>query len=160
MLALDSIIIKSSLDRMNRIDGIFDMGLIDADITEKIIGCAYAVHNAWGAGFLERVYENAMAIELNEQGLRFQQQARLGVEYRGRYVGEYFADLLVESRIICELKAVGALAPQHEAQLVNYLAATGINTGLLINFGKSVNVRRKFRLYVDPANPGKPVNPV
>lgn len=129
------------------------MSLPDGKLTEKIIGCAYAVHNALGAGFLERVYENAMAIELREQGLRCQQQARLGVHYRGQEVGEYFADLLVEERIICELKAVEVLAQQHEVQLVNYLAATGIDTGLLINYGKRVTVRRKFRVYRNPVNP-------
>jgi len=129
------------------------MEIPDRDLTEKIIGCAYSVHNALGAGFLEKVYENALAIELTEQGLQFKQQARLGVRYRGREVGEYFADLLIENRLICELKAVDALTRQHEVQLVNYLAATGMDTGLLINFGNRVTVRRKFRNYQHPVHP-------
>ena len=122
-----------------------NIGLSNTNLTEKIIGCAYAVHNSLGGGFLEKVYENAMAIELAAQRLRFSQQARLGVYYRGNEVGEYYADLLVENCIICELKAVDILSKQHEVQLVNYLAATGIEIGLLINFGSSVAVRRKFK---------------
>ncbi len=131
------------------------MDIPNRDLTEKIIGCAYSVHNTLGAGFLERVYENALAIELTEQGLQFKQQARLGVRYRGREIGEYFADLLIERRVICELKAVDALTRQHEVQLVNYLTATGIDTGLLINFGNRVTVRRKFRHYQHPVHPEK-----
>ena len=91
-----------------------EMEIPDRDLTEKIIGCAYSVHNVLGAGFLEKVYENALALELTEQGLQFKQQARLGVHYRGREVGEYFADLLIERRLICELKAVEVLTRQHE----------------------------------------------
>jgi GxxExxY protein len=131
------------------------VSLPDAGLTEQIIGCAYAVHSALGVGFLEKVYENAMAIELRERGLRFQQKAHLGVYYRGQEVGEYFADLFVESRILCERKAVDTLTRQHEPQLVNYLAATGIDTGLLINFGKSVAVRKKSLTHKNPANPEK-----
>ena len=130
-----------------------EMEIPDRDLTEKVIGCAYSVHNVLGAGFLEKVYENALALELTEQGLQFKQQARLGVHYRGREVGEYFADLLIERRLICELKAVEVLTRQHEVQLVNYLAATGIDTGLLINFGTKVTVRRKFRHYKYPVHP-------
>ncbi len=128
------------------------MMVLDDGITEKIIGCAYAVHNVLGAGFLEKVYENAMVIELKEQGLQGLQQARLNVCYRDLVVGEYYADLLVEDQIICELKAVDSITRQHEVQLVNYLAATGIDTGLLINFGKSVSIRRKFRNYQEAVN--------
>ena len=131
------------------------MEIPERDIAEKVIACAFAVHNDLGPGFLERVYENALAIELAEHRLQFQQQVRLAVYYRGREVGEYYADFLVENRLICELKAVTTLSRQHEVQLVNYLAATGINTGLLINFGNSVNIRRKFRIYRDPVNRGK-----
>ena len=131
------------------------MALSDEGITKRIISSAFAVHNALGGGFLEKVYENAMVLELEEQGLVFRQQARLGVYYRGKEVGEYFADLLVENRVICELKAGEVLNRQHEVQLVNYLAATGINTSLLINFGKSVSVRRKFKIYRNPVNPEK-----
>ena len=121
--------------------------LEDKELTERIIACAFKVHQQLGMGFLEKVYENAMLIELEKLGLKTRQQAPIGVLYEAKQVGEYFADLLVEDRIICELKAAQTLAPEHELQLVNYLAATGLNTGLLFNFGKSVTVRRKFREY-------------
>lgn len=116
-------------------------------LTQKIIACAYAVHNGLGGGFLEKVYENAMAVEMDAQGLKVRRQAPLSVSYRNQVVGEYFADLLVEDLVICELKAVEALSRNHEVQLVNYLVARGIDTGLLINFGNSVTVRREFRTY-------------
>ena len=131
------------------------MELDDRELSRKIIACAYRVHNVLGTGFLEKVYENSLAIEMEGQALRFQRQAPLKVHYREQVVGEYFADLLVENSIICELKAVEQLSRHHEIQLVNYLVATGINTGLLINFGKSITVRRKFRLYKPPVNPEK-----
>ena len=101
-------------------------------ITEKIIGCAYKVHRTLGPGFLEKIYENALVIELNQAGLAVQQQCPLPVYYAGAKVGEYYADLLV-----------------------NYLAATGLAFGLLLNFGRSVNVKRKFRHYENPVNPEK-----
>jgi GxxExxY protein len=116
-------------------------------LTERIIRCAYAVHNQLGPGFLEKVYENALRIELEEAGLCAWQQHPIPVQYRGRIVGDFFADLLVESQIIIELKAVRSIAKEHEVQLVNYLTATGIDDGLLINFGPSVEVKRKFRQY-------------
>lgn len=133
---------------------------MDKALTEKIIACAYRVHNTLGAGFLEKVYENAMAIELADQSLVVRQQVPLKVLYRGQVIGEYFADLLVKGRVICELKAVETLSRQHEVQPVNYLVATGIDTGLLINFGNSVTIRRKFKTYRKPVNPVNPVNPV
>ena len=116
-------------------------------LTERVIGCAYKVHNELGPGFLEKVYENALRIELVEAGLAAAQQHPVPVRYRGQLVGDFYADLIVESRVIIELKAVQNLAKEHEVQLVNYLAATGINDGLLINFGASVEVKRKFRKY-------------
>jgi GxxExxY protein len=119
-------------------------------ITEKIIGCAFTVHRKLGFGFLEKVYENAMVLELEKCGLSAQQQVPITVRYDNQPVGEYFADLLVENIIICELKANIASAREHEVQLVNYLVATGLDVGLLINFGKSVTVRRKYREYVEP----------
>ena len=125
------------------------------ELTERIIGCAYRVHQTLGAGFLEKVYENALAIELSRNGLSARQQTALPVYYEGEKVGEYFADLVIEEEIICELKACDALAREHEVQLVNYLAATGKDIGLLINFGKSVTVKRKFRIYKNPVNPEK-----
>jgi GxxExxY protein len=119
----------------------------DDDLTQEIIGCAYKVHNALGAGFLERVYENALRIELEKLGLRVKQQEPINVTYEGQVVGEYYADLWVDERVLIEVKAVQALVKQHEVQLVNYLSATRIESGLLLNFGPSVQVKRKFREY-------------
>ena len=112
-------------------------------ITEKIIGCAYTVSNTLGAGFLEKVYENALAHELQKVGLRVTQQHPVQVWYDGILAGEYFADLLVEDRILIELKAIKALDEAHWAQCLNYLKATKLRLCLLINFGKPrVEIRR------------------
>ena len=121
--------------------------MTDDDLTQKIIGCAYKVHNTLGPGFLEKVYENALRIELEKLGLRVRQQEPINVEYEGHLVGEYYADLWVNERVVIELKAAQTLAKEHEVQLVNYLTATGVDAGLLINFGPSVQVKRKFREY-------------
>ena len=131
--------------------------MTDDELTDKIIGCAFKVHNTLGSGFLERVYKNALRIELQKQGLSVKQEEPISVTYDGQVVGEYYADLLVEQRVVVEIKAVQMLAKEHEVQLVNYLTATGINTGLLINFGSSVHVKRKFREYKPKAQP-YPVN--
>jgi len=117
------------------------------ELTEKVIGCAYKVHGELGTGFLEKVYENALRIELAEARLTVKQQHPIPVFYHGQVVGDFYADLMVEDRLIVELKAVQSLAREHEVQLVNYLAATGVDDGLLINFGPSVEVKRKFREY-------------
>lgn len=119
-------------------------------LTERIIGCAYRVHNELGPGFLEKVYENALKLELDEAGLTVVQQSPIPVHYRGHVVGDFFADLIVDGRVIVELKAVRNLAKEHEVQLVHYLTATGVDDGLLINFGASVEVKRKFRQYKRP----------
>ena len=116
-------------------------------LTEKIIGCAYRVHNTLGPGFLEKVYENALLIELQEEKLKAKQQEPIKVFYRDHVVGEYFSDLFVEDCLIIEIKAVQKLSKEHEVQLVHYLNATGIENGLLINFGPSVEVKRKFKYY-------------
>jgi len=116
-------------------------------LTERVIGCAYNMHNDLGAGFLEKVYENAMCLELDRSGISVRQQAPIPVKYRGQVVGDFAADLLIEDRLVVELKAVQQIIKEHEVQLVNYLAATGIDDGLLINFGSSVQVRRKYRTY-------------
>jgi GxxExxY protein len=121
--------------------------MTDDDLTEKIIGCAYKVHNTLGPGFLEKVYENALRIELEKLGLRVKQQEPINVKYEGHLVGEYYADLWVDERVVVELKAAQTLVKEHEVQLVNYLTATGVNDGLLINFGPSVQVKHKFREY-------------
>jgi len=121
--------------------------MIDDDLTQKIIGCAYRVHNTLGPGFLEKVYENALRIELEKQGLRVRQQEPISVKYDGHVVGEYYVDLWVDERVVVELKAAQTLVKEHEVQLVNYLTATSIDSGLLLNFGPSVQVKRKFREY-------------
>ena len=105
------------------------------------------VHNTVGPGFLEKVYENALRIELEKLGRRVKQQEPINVEYEGQVVGEYYADLWIDERVVVELKAAQALAKHHEAQLVNYLTATRVHHGLLLNFGPSVQVKRKFREY-------------
>lgn len=121
--------------------------MTDDEITQTIIGCAYTVHNKLGLGFLEKVYENALRIELEKAGLRVKQQEPISVTYDGQVVGEYYADLWVDERVVVELKAALALVKEHEVQLVNYLTATKVDHGLLLNFGPSVQVKRRFREY-------------
>lgn len=115
-----------------------------SNITEQIIKAAFAVHNELGFGFLEKVYKMALVIELNNMGLDTKIEQPIEVRYKGTTVGNYFADLIVEDKIIIELKAVNELTKAHEVQLVNYLRATGIENGLLINFSESVEVKRKI----------------
>ena len=117
------------------------------DITSQIIASAYAVHNTLGPGFLEKVYENALYVELLNRGISAEQQVGIPVFYSQVQVGDYTADMLVEKAVLVELKAVDTVHPKHEAQLVNYLTATGLDIGLLINFGSSVTVKRKYRTY-------------
>jgi len=114
-----------------------------SDVTEIIIKAYYNVYNKLGFGFLEKVYENSMMIELKNFGLKCVKQFPIKVIYSGEQVGEYFADILVENSVIIELKAAGAIHPDHEAQLVNYLKATEIEVGILLNFGKKPQFRRK-----------------
>jgi GxxExxY protein len=114
-------------------------------LTEKIIGCAFKVHRALGSGFLEKVYENALGFEIGRCNLSVRQQTPIKVWYANHIVGDFCADLLVEEKIIIELKAVFTFTKEHEVQLVNYLNATELDVGLLINFGPSVQVKRKFR---------------
>ena len=113
------------------------------DITGQIIKAFYKVYNTLGFGFLEKVYENALFLELREMNLNVIRQAPIKVFYKELEVGEYFADLIVENCVIVELKAVENLLKIHEAQLLNYLKATEIEVGLLINFGKTAEYRRK-----------------
>ena len=114
------------------------------DLTSKIISCFYKVYNTLGFGFLEKVYENAMLIELKSNGLFTERQKPISVFYNEQLVGEYFADLIIENKVIIELKAAEALIEEHELQLINYLKATDIEVGLLLNFGKKPEVRRKI----------------
>ncbi|KPK06376.1 MAG: GxxExxY protein [Anaerolineae bacterium SG8_19] len=104
----------------------------DEELTKKVIGCAFKVHNSLGSGFLEKVYENALRIELSGAGLRVEQQRPIQVYYQGEVIGDFVSDLLVEKRLVVELKAIEKLTKLHEAQLVNYLTATGLDIGLLI----------------------------
>jgi GxxExxY protein len=113
------------------------------ELTDTIIGAFYRVYNTLGSGFLEKVYENALTHELRKQGLRVVQQAPVKVFYDGIMVGEYFADLLVNELVILELKAAENLMPQHEAQLLHYLKSTDIEVGLLLNFGRKPEFKRK-----------------
>jgi GxxExxY protein len=116
-------------------------------LTHRVIGGAYKVHNTLGAGFLEKVYENALKFELQKTGIHVRQQPKLPVFYEGQRVGIYYPDLWVEEQLIVEIKACLALAQEHEQKVVHYLAATGIDHGLLINFGAKVQIKRKFREY-------------
>jgi len=119
-----------------------------ATISEKVISCAFEVSNKLGAGFLESVYENALCLEMTHQGIEFEQQKAISVRYRNAVVGHYIADLLVENKLLIELKAVSQFSKQHDAQLMNYLRATGIRVGLLLNFGTPrLGIRRIVWLY-------------
>jgi GxxExxY protein len=114
------------------------------EITEKIIKGYFEVYNTLGYGFLEKVYENALVRELSDAGLSVKRQYPIAVRYKGQLAGEYCADLLVENAVIVELKAAEALREEHECQLLNYLKATGIEVGLLLNFGKKPQFKRKI----------------
>jgi GxxExxY protein len=115
-----------------------------SDITGAIIKAFYKVYNTLGYGFLEKVYENALVIELAEMGLHAEQQKPISVYYRDRLVGEYYADLVVNNAVITELKSVERISPAHEAQLVNYLKATRFEVGLVINFGPTAEYKRRI----------------
>lgn len=114
------------------------------DLTSQIISCFYKVYNKLGFGFLEKVYENSLLIELNRNGLKVERQKPINVYYDDKLVGEYFADLIVEDKVIIELKAADSLIEEHELQLINYLKATEIEVGLLLNFGKKPEIKRKI----------------
>jgi len=117
------------------------------ELTHRVIGCAYQVYNSLGFGFLESVYRRAMVIEIGISRMLVKEESPLRVYYRDQIVGDFFGDLVVEDELIVELKSVERLAKAHEAQLVNYLVATGIDIGLLINFGPTgVEVKRKYRV--------------
>jgi len=120
----------------------------DQELTEKIIGCAMKVHSTLGPGFLESVYQKALAHELAKAGLKVECEKPITVHYDGVAVGDFSADMLVENQVMLELKANQALATGSEAQLVNYLTATGVEIGLLLNFGaERLEFKRKTRTY-------------
>ena len=113
------------------------------NLTSQIIGAAFDVHKALGSGFLEKVYVRALVRELADSGLAAASEVAIPVVYKGTDVGLYYADLVVEETIVCEIKAVASLAREHEAQLIHYLTATNKKVGLLPNFGsKSVQLKR------------------
>src|SRR5699024_10134600 len=114
------------------------------DITETIIKSFYKVYNTLGYGFLEKVYEYAMFLELREREMFVEKQKRIQVHYREEIIGDYYADLIVNEKVIIELKAAETLCKEHEFQLINYLKATDIEIGLLLNFGKEPELRRKI----------------
>ena len=113
------------------------MELLEKELTEKVIGACFEVANDLGNGFLESVYRKALIIVLRQLGLKADEEVPLKVSFRGQIVGDFYADVLVDNRLIIELKAVKALTAEHEAQLMNYLKAAGVKVGLLINFGKT-----------------------
>ena len=118
--------------------------MLHSEITDLILKAFYKVYNILGYGFLEKVYENAMRIELTEMGLNVLQQKKIKVFYEKNLVGDYFADLIVNQLVIIELKASENICEEHEAQLLNYLKATDIEVGLLLNFGKEPKFKRKL----------------
>jgi len=119
------------------------MEILHKETSEKIIRAYYKVYNDLGFGFLEKVYENAMFMELRSMGVFCIKQKPIKVYYNSQIVGEYFADIIVNDTIIVELKAGESLCEEHEHQLINYLKATDIEVGLLLNFGKSPQFKRK-----------------
>jgi GxxExxY protein len=133
------------------------MELIHTSITHKIIKAYYNVYNELGFGFLEKVYENALLHEMIECGLFCEKQKPIKVFYHEKKVGEYFADIIVCNSVIVELKAAEALAEEHELQLINYLKATEIEVGLLLNFGKKPEFKRKVFENRNKNNPRKSV---
>jgi len=112
------------------------------ELTSEIINAAHTVHNKLGYGFLEKVYHKSLFIELSKRGYRVQSQKPMEVRYENHIVGEFFADLLVENKVVIEVKAVDKYTSVFEAQLLNYLKAAGFEVGLIINFGPSVEVKR------------------
>ena len=128
---------------MDKQDG-QDKGLKHEQITKSVIGCAFEVINELGAGFLESVYEKALLLVLRQKGLSAIPQHAVKVMFRGECVGDFYADICVEEKVIIELKAVKAITPEHQAQIINYLNATGIEVGLLINFGNPKLEYKRF----------------
>ncbi len=128
---------------------------IHSDLTGKIIGAGMKVHSYYGgSGFLESVYENALRIELESMGLKVRQQFRIPVYYKGQVSGDFVADLIVNDLVIIELKAVKELHSRHEVQLMNYLRATSIEVGLLLNFGEERRLRNSRKVFLNANKKG------
>jgi len=119
------------------------MELLHKELTEEILNAFYAVYNELGYGFLEKVYQNSLFIELKSRGFKVEAQKQIRVNYKGFEVGEYYADIVVDDLVILELKAAECLVKEFEAQLINYLRGTNIEVGLLLNFGKKPEFIRK-----------------
>ena len=130
--------------------------MVNDELTGAIINASFEVSNELGAGFLESVYEKALIVALSQRGLNINAQVPLKVRFRNVIVGDFFSDLIVEDRVLIELKAVSRLLPEHKAQVINYLNATGIETGLLLNFG---NPRVEYYRLHKRKDPDHPVNP-
>ena len=120
-----------------------EIDYLHSDLTKTILRAYYSVYNKLGYGFLESVYQNSMMIELKKLGLKCEKEKKIKVYYDEVLVGNYIADIIVEDKVILELKAVSKINPKHEVQLVNYLKATGVKVGLLLNFGKEPEQSRK-----------------
>ncbi|MDZ4149306.1 MAG: GxxExxY protein [Flavobacteriaceae bacterium] len=131
------------------------MKILHEDTTGKVIKAFYKVYNELGYGFLEKVYENALYLELTAMGLYCEKQKPIKVHYNGEIVGAYFSDIIVNNAVILELKAAETLIEEHELQLINYLKATEIEVGLLLNFGKEPQFKRK--LFTNDKKQIKPV---
>jgi len=127
------------------------------ELTAAVLKCCFEVSNELGAGFLESVYEKALIVALSQKGLKVRSQVPLKVSFRSVIVGDFFADLIVDDRVIVEIKSVSKLSPDHKAQIINYLNATGFEVGLLVNFGTS---RVEYFRMRPSDHPEHPVNPV
>jgi len=114
------------------------------ELTSTVIECFYTIYNTLGYGFLEKVYENALKIELEKKGLLVEKQKSIKVYYDDQIVGIYYADLIIENKLIVELKVAERICKEHEYQLINYLKATNFELGLLLNFGKEPEIKRKI----------------
>jgi len=126
--------------------------MLHEEITSQVIAAFYAVYNTLGYGFLEKVYENTLILELQKRGLRVLRQVPIQVHYEGVVVGKYFADLLIEGKVVVEIKAVEVIIKAHENQLVNSLKATDLEVGLILNFGPEPGFKRK--IFTNTRKPG------
>jgi GxxExxY protein len=133
------------------------MLLLYEELTSQILNACFEVIHELGAGFLESVYQNALVIALRQKGLKVAAQVPLSVFFRGEVIGNFAADLLVEDKVIVELKAVSTLVPAHQAQVINYLKATGIEVGLLVNFGNPSLKFKRLERDNSPLNSSFPI---
>lgn len=118
------------------------------DLIKTVMNCAYNIRRSLGPGYIESIYKNAMLVELRKNSLNYEVEKPINVYYEQFMVGEFKADIVVEKKLILELKAVSSIHVSHEVQLVNYLTATGVDDGLLINFGsEELQIKRKYRLF-------------